>query len=42
MENIESFKKQLEDFKLKPKTEEIGEVINIKDGVAKVSGLYNV
>src|SRR3989338_5601433 len=42
MENIESFKKQLEDFKLKPKTEEIGEVINIKDGVAKVSGLDNV
>lgn len=42
MENIELFKKQLRDLKLKPKTEEIGEVINIKDGVAKVSGLDNV
>jgi F-type H+/Na+-transporting ATPase subunit alpha len=42
MENIEIFKKQLESVDLKPKTEEIGEVIEAKDGVARVSGLDNV
>lgn len=42
MSNIEIFKKQLESAELKPKMEEIGEVIEIKDGVARVSGLDSV
>jgi F-type H+-transporting ATPase subunit alpha len=42
MENIEFFKKQLENTKLEPRMDEIGEVIEVKDGVARVSGLNNV
>jgi len=42
MENIELFKKQLQNVNLKPKMEEIGEVIEVKDGIAKVSGLEKV
>jgi F-type H+/Na+-transporting ATPase subunit alpha len=42
MENIELFKKQLEGKEFSAKTEEIGEVIQVKDGVARVSGLGNV
>lgn len=42
MENIELFKKQLEETEFKPKMEEIGEVTAVKDGVARVSGLENV
>jgi F-type H+/Na+-transporting ATPase subunit alpha len=42
MENIEFFKKQLENAKFEPKMEEIGEVIEVKDGVARVSGLTKV
>ncbi len=39
MENIDFFKKQLENANLEPKMEEIGEVVEVKDGVARVSGL---
>ena len=42
MDIIEQFKKQLEGIELSPETEEIGEVIEIKDGVVKLSGLKNV
>lgn len=42
MDNIELFKKQLEKAEIKAKIEEIGEVVEIKDGIAKVSGLENV
>lgn len=42
MDNIEIFKKHLEGVDLGPKMEEIGEVIEVKDGVAKVAGLSNV
>jgi F-type H+/Na+-transporting ATPase subunit alpha len=42
MENIELFKKQLEKQEFSPKIEEIGEVLGVKDGVARVSGLANV
>jgi F-type H+/Na+-transporting ATPase subunit alpha len=42
MENIELFKKQLEGQKFNPEMEEIGEVIEVKDGVARASGLRSV
>jgi F-type H+-transporting ATPase subunit alpha len=42
MDIIEQFKKQLEGIELAPETEEIGEVIEIKDGVVKLAGLKNV
>ncbi len=42
MEGIEKFKRQLEDLELKPKIEEIGEVLEVKDGIARASGLANV
>ncbi|MFA5013465.1 MAG: F0F1 ATP synthase subunit alpha, partial [Candidatus Paceibacterota bacterium] len=42
MDIIEQFKKQLEGVELNPETEEIGEVTEVKDGVAKLSGLKNV
>ena len=41
MDKLEQFKKQLEGLGLKPKMEEIGEVIESKDGVVKASGLEN-
>jgi len=42
MDIIENFKKQLEGIDIKPELEETGEVIEIKDVVAKISGLKNV
>ena len=42
MDIIEKFKKQLEGIELKAELEETGEVIEIKDVVAKISGLKNV
>ncbi len=42
MENIELFKKQLEGKEFHPKKEEIGQVLEVKDGVARVSGLDSV
>lgn len=42
MDIIEQFKKQLEGIELKPETEEVGEVVEIKDGVVKLAGLKNV
>ncbi|MFA5086979.1 MAG: F0F1 ATP synthase subunit alpha [Candidatus Paceibacterota bacterium] len=42
MDIIEQFKKQLQGIELTPETEEIGEVIEIKDGVVKLAGLKNV
>lgn len=41
MDIIEKFKKQLEGVELSPEAEEIGEVIEVKDGVVKISGLKN-
>ncbi|MFH1180863.1 MAG: F0F1 ATP synthase subunit alpha [bacterium] len=41
-EKIEQLKKQLEDIKLKPIVEEIGRVLEVKDGVIKASGLEKV
>lgn len=42
MEILEQFKKQLEGVDFKPELEQTGEVIEIKDGVATVSGLKDV
>ncbi|MDD3046418.1 MAG: F0F1 ATP synthase subunit alpha [Candidatus Pacebacteria bacterium] len=42
MDIIEKFKKQLEGIEIKSELEETGEVVEIKDVVAKVSGLKNV
>ncbi|BFT95044.1 MAG: F0F1 ATP synthase subunit alpha [Minisyncoccus archaeiphilus] len=42
MDIIEQFKKQLLGVELAPETEEVGEVVEIKDNVAKVSGLKGV
>ncbi|MFA6347882.1 MAG: F0F1 ATP synthase subunit alpha [Candidatus Paceibacterota bacterium] len=42
MDIIEQFKKQLIGVDLKPESEEIGEVLEVKDNVAKVSGLRGV
>jgi F-type H+/Na+-transporting ATPase subunit alpha len=42
MENIELFKKQLEKQEILPKVEEVGEVLEVKDGVARVAGLLGV
>ena len=42
MDIIEKFKKQLEGVEISPETEEVGEVVEIKDGVAKISGLKGV
>ncbi|MDD5144573.1 MAG: F0F1 ATP synthase subunit alpha [Candidatus Pacebacteria bacterium] len=42
MERVEDFKKKLEELKLKPKIEEIGEILEIKDGIVKASGLEGV
>ncbi|HOI59701.1 MAG TPA: F0F1 ATP synthase subunit alpha [Candidatus Pacearchaeota archaeon] len=42
MDIIEKFKKQLEGIEIKSDLEETGEVIEIKDVVAKISGLKNV
>lgn len=42
MDIIEQFKKQLSGVELVPEKEEIGEVVEIKDGVANISGLKGV
>lgn len=42
MDIIEQFKKQLEGIELNSENEEIGEVVEIKDGVVKLAGLKNV
>ncbi|MCK9393649.1 F0F1 ATP synthase subunit alpha [bacterium] len=42
MDIIEQFKKQLTGIDLTPESEEIGEVVEVKDNVAKVSGLRGV
>jgi len=42
MDIIEKFKKQLEGIEIKSEVEETGEVTEIKDVVAKISGLKNV
>jgi F-type H+-transporting ATPase subunit alpha len=42
MDIIEQFKKQLEGLDVSPEMEEIGEVIEVKDGVVKISGLRGV
>ena len=41
MERLEQFKKQLEGLELEPEMEEIGEVIELRDGVVRASGLRN-
>ncbi len=42
MDIIEQFKRQLEGVQISPEIEEVGEVVEIKDGVAKISGLRGV
>lgn len=42
MDIIEQFKKQLEGLDVSPEMEEVGEVVEIKDGVVKISGLKGV
>jgi F-type H+-transporting ATPase subunit alpha len=42
MDIIEQFKKQLEGLDISPEMEEVGEVIEVKDGVVKISGLKGV
>ncbi|MFA5228167.1 MAG: F0F1 ATP synthase subunit alpha [Candidatus Paceibacterota bacterium] len=42
MDIIEQFKKQLEGIDISPEIEEVGEVVEIKDGVARISGLRGV
>lgn len=42
MEFYENIKKQIEELEIKAEIEEVGEVIEIKDGVAKIRGLLNV
>jgi F-type H+-transporting ATPase subunit alpha len=42
MDKIEQFKRQLEETELSPKMDEIGEVVEVGDGVVKASGLRNV
>lgn len=39
MDAIEYIKKEIENLELQPQKEEIGEVLEVKDGVAKISGL---
>lgn len=41
-EIIEKIKKAVEDYKDNPEWEEIGKVIEVGDGIAKISGLLNV
>ncbi len=42
MDIVEQFKKQLEGVEVSPEMDEIGEVVEVKDGVVKISGLRNV
>ncbi len=42
MDIIEKFKKELEGIEIKSETEEVGEVIEVRDVVTKISGLKNV
>lgn len=42
MDIIEQFKKQLEGLDISPEVEEVGEVVEVKDGVVKISGLRGV
>jgi len=39
---IEQLKTQIENFKTEAKTEKVGKVLEVGDGVAKVSGLSDV
>lgn len=42
MDIVEQFKKQLEGIETSPAMDEIGEVVEVKDGIVKISGLKNV
>ncbi len=42
MDKIEQFKRQLQESEALPKIDEIGEVVEVGDGVVKASGLQNV
>ena len=42
MDKIEQFKRQLEETELSPKLEEIGQVVEVGDGIVKAAGLRNV
>lgn len=42
MDLYENIKKQIEELEIKAEIEEFGEVIELKDGVAKIRGLLNV
>ena len=42
MDNIEQFKKQLEEQSFGPRVDEVGEVVEVGDNVVKASGLRNV
>jgi len=42
MDNIEQFKKQLEEQSFSPRVDEIGEVVEVGDNVVKASGLRKV
>jgi len=39
---VESLKKQIEDFKIETKAEKVGKVLEVFDGIAKVSGLSDL
>ena len=39
---VEQLKKQIENFKVETQTEKVGKVIEVSDGVARISGLSNV
>ena len=39
---IEQLKKRIEEFKTEAKTEKVGTVVEIGDGIAKISGLSDV
>ncbi len=42
MDTLEYLKQEIENLELKPQQEEIGRVLQVKDGTAKISGLQNV
>jgi F-type H+-transporting ATPase subunit alpha len=39
---VENLKKEIENFSLKAKAEKVGHVVEVFDGIAKVSGLSDV
>ncbi|HTE48692.1 MAG TPA: F0F1 ATP synthase subunit alpha [Candidatus Paceibacterota bacterium] len=39
---VESLRKEIEDFKIETKTEKVGKVLELFDGIAKVSGLSDI